>query len=82
MAQQDEYIRLLEDQIAKQETKNEEYKNGIQKYEDLLEYLLKLRDKETGVSEEDRLQKIFTEKQFELLSTFSNQINSVFVHQS
>jgi hypothetical protein len=49
------------------------------KYEDLLEYLLKLREKEQSVTDEEKKQRVFTEKQFEVLNKQSNLLNSVMV---
>ena len=50
------------------EGKNKEYQAGVMKYEDLLEYLLKLREKEQSVTDEEKKQRVFTEKQFEVLN--------------
>jgi hypothetical protein len=52
------------------------------KYEDLLEYLLKLREKEQSVTDEEKKQRVFTEKQFEVLNKQSNLLNSVMVQQN
>ena len=61
------------------EGKNKEYQAGVMKYEDLLEYLLKLREKEQSVTDEEKKQRVFTEKQFEVLNKQSKLLSSVMV---